>query len=229
MNVTYRAIHAAGWITASLGVLLATLLLSGPQAFADSPRWVAPIGTGQIPTVIEPFDPPPQRWQAGHRGVDLAANEGDQVRAAGAGTISYVGLVAGRGVVTVSHGELRTTYEPVETSLATGTGISPGQVLGFIGTGGHCSQRCLHWGLLRGEDYLDPMMLLQWEPPVLKSLTARTDQLTARTDQLAARSVGHAAAPVPPDGVTAAAGAAAGAVAIGGSAIGLRRLRGRGR
>jgi murein DD-endopeptidase MepM/ murein hydrolase activator NlpD len=220
MNVPYRATHAAGWITASLGVLLATLLLSATQAFADSPRWVAPIGTSQIPAVIEPFDPPPQRWQAGHRGVDLAANEGDQVRAAGAGTISYVGLVAGRGVVTVSHGELRTTYEPVETSLATGTGISPGQVLGFIGTGGHCSQRCLHWGLLRGEDYLDPMMLLQWEPPVLKSLTARTDQL-------AARSVGHAAAPVPPDGVTAAAGAAASAVAIGGSAIGLRRLRGR--
>src|SRR5947209_1444726 len=65
------------------------------------------------PAVVRAFAPPPRPWLPGHRGVDLGAAPGTIVRAAGAGTVSFAGRVAGRGVVSVAHpGGLRTTYEP---------------------------------------------------------------------------------------------------------------------
>jgi hypothetical protein len=59
---------------------------------------------------------------------------------------------------------LRTTYEPVEASVARGDEVAAGEALGAVEpTGSHCAG-CLHWGLLRGEVYLDPLSLL---PPWL--------------------------------------------------------------
>nr|WP_045301295.1 peptidoglycan DD-metalloendopeptidase family protein [Saccharothrix sp. ST-888] len=112
------------------------------------------------------FDAPPTRWAAGHRGVDLAASEGMTVRAAAPGVVSFVGMVAGRPVVTVTHPSsgtppLRTTYLPVTGSVPVGTPVSAGQPIGTMATGtGHCATGCLHWGLLRGKRYLDPLALL---------------------------------------------------------------------
>ena len=64
------------------------------------------------------FDPPDVPWGAGHRGVDLGGQIGQPVHAALPGTVSFVGRVAGRGVVVVDHGATRTTYEPVTASSA---------------------------------------------------------------------------------------------------------------
>ncbi|WP_354642487.1 M23 family metallopeptidase [Kitasatospora camelliae] len=112
------------------------------------------------------FDPPPARWAAGHRGVDLAAGPGTPVRAAAPGVVTFSGVVAGRPVVTVTHPgsgtpPLRTTYLPVAGSVPVGTAVAAGQVIGEIAPGvGHCADGCLHWGLLRGRRYLDPLALL---------------------------------------------------------------------
>ncbi|MFJ3793750.1 peptidoglycan DD-metalloendopeptidase family protein [Kitasatospora sp. NPDC090091] len=115
------------------------------------------------------FKAPPKPWAAGHRGVDLAAAPGSDVRAAAPGVVSYSGPVAGRPVVTVIHPAsgtppLRTTYLPVTGTLPVGTTVAAGQVIGQLagGTGaGHCGGNdCLHWGLLRGDRYLDPPALL---------------------------------------------------------------------
>jgi murein DD-endopeptidase MepM/ murein hydrolase activator NlpD len=73
--------------------------------------------------------------------------------------VSYAGLLAGRGVVVVVHGVLRTTYEPVTASVRVGQAVAAGQVLGRLATG-HCPTGCLHWGLLRGDVYLDPVQLV---------------------------------------------------------------------
>ena len=51
------------------------------------------------PSVVRPFDPPPQPWLAGHRGVDLAGTPGSPVHSPGAGRVVFAGVVAGRGVV----------------------------------------------------------------------------------------------------------------------------------
>lgn len=109
--------------------------------------------------VSRPFDPPRERWGAGHRGVDLASAAGSPVLAAAAGTVTYAQTLAGRGVVVVDHGDSRTTYEPVTATVAVGARVSTGRRIGTLQPG-HCPpQDCLHWGWLRGETYLDPLRL----------------------------------------------------------------------
>lgn len=122
------------------------------------------------PRVVRGFDPPAQRWLPGHRGVDLAAVPGDTVVAAGAGTIAFAGPLAGRGVVTVTHGELRTTYEPVTATVKVGDLVAAGEPIATLAAGAsHCGgyPSCLHWGLRRGEVYLDPLLLLGLSHPIL--------------------------------------------------------------
>lgn len=122
-------------------------------------------------TVVRRFEPPPLPWLAGHRGVDLAGRPGTPVRAAGAGTVTFAGMVAGRPVVVVSHGALRTTYEPVHALVRPGAPVARGQWIGALAsTGSHCGRTrpCLHWGLLRGTTYLNPLAQLGVGPVVLK-------------------------------------------------------------
>jgi len=115
------------------------------------------------PAVVRRFDPPPQPWLAGHRGVDLAAPPSSAVHAAGPGTVIFAGRVAGRGVLSVAHpGGLRTTYEPVTATVSVGDTVAAGTTLGTLDAGhpGCPAAACLHWGLRRGDRYLDPLALL---------------------------------------------------------------------
>lgn len=120
------------------------------------------------PDVVHPFDPPAVRWATGHRGVDLAGRVGQPVRAAVAGRVTFAGRVAGVGTAVVGHGATRTTYQPVAPAVARGDEVAAGQLLGHLEWHGtHCSPAaCLHWGLLRGERYLDPLTLLDVPRPV---------------------------------------------------------------
>lgn len=116
------------------------------------------------PTVVRPFEVPPQPWAAGHRGVDLAGTAGQPVLAAGAGTVSFSGVIAGRGVIAIQHADgRRTTYEPVDDRDPKGTVELPGDRIGGLAAGGHCGATpCLHWGLLVGkDDYRDPLTLVE--------------------------------------------------------------------
>ncbi len=117
------------------------------------------------PVVIGAFDPPAEPWLPGHRGVDLAGSIGQPVYAAGPGTVSFAGRVAGTEVVSVTHPDgLRTTYEPVTASVHSGDRVAIGTRIGTIAARlPHCPSgpaACLHWGLIRGGVYLDPLMLL---------------------------------------------------------------------
>jgi murein DD-endopeptidase MepM/ murein hydrolase activator NlpD len=115
------------------------------------------------PRVVRRFDPPAQPWLPGHRGVDLTGTPGATVRAAGAGRVRFAGRIAGRPVISVDHaGGLRTTYEPVEPVVRIGDEVSPGEPIGRLAVGhpGCAASACLHWGLRRGDVYLDPLALL---------------------------------------------------------------------
>jgi hypothetical protein len=119
------------------------------------------------PRPVRPFDPPPQPWLAGHRGVDLADPVGAVIHSAGPGTVLFAGPVAGRPVVTVGHADgPRTTYEPVAPGVRAGQPVTAGTPLGEL-LPGHPScpaAACLHWGLRRGTAYLDPLALLGLGP-----------------------------------------------------------------
>ena len=131
--------------------------------------WPAPLAAAALPPGVAPlpgavvrgFDPPSKDWLSGHRGVDLAGQPGDLVVAAAAGRVRFAGLVAGRGVVSIDHGEVATTYEPVEPLVAVGATVFPGDPIGRLSAGHACpAPTCLHWGLKRGADYLNPLALL---------------------------------------------------------------------
>ncbi|MGB7961509.1 MAG: peptidoglycan DD-metalloendopeptidase family protein [Propionicimonas sp.] len=144
-----RRMVAVGVATVSCWVLLA------PAAQAL---------TGVLPVpgpVVVAFDPPAQPWLSGHRGVDLVAEPGSAVRASAVGRVVFAGQVGGKPVVVVSHGELRTTYEPVRAAIGVGAQVRVGEPVGTLVAGHSCpGGNCLHWGLKRGEEYLDPLGLL---------------------------------------------------------------------
>ncbi|WP_278260217.1 hypothetical protein [Nocardioides convexus] len=82
------------------------------------------------------------------------------------GRVTFAGRIAGRGVVVVGHGETRTTYEPVAAVVHVGDVLVGGAVIGTLEVvGSHCFPRaCLHWGWIRGETYLDPLLLVGGGP-----------------------------------------------------------------
>lgn len=114
--------------------------------------------------VIRPFEPPPTRYAAGHRGVDLATRIGQAVVAAGGGTVRFSGPIAGRGVVVIAHPDgVLTEYEPVRPAVAAGAVVRLGQVIGHV-SGQHGAWppgTCLHWGARRDGRYFDPLSLLR--------------------------------------------------------------------
>jgi murein DD-endopeptidase MepM/ murein hydrolase activator NlpD len=162
-----------------LVLLLAVLPLTGQPVARAAPApevamalWTWPLSGS--PPVTRPFQPPPTPYAAGHRGVDLAGSAGQPVLAAGAGTVAFAGMVAGRPVVSVDHADgLRTTYEPVQPGVAAGQPVARGAPLGvlLVGHDGCPAEACLHWGLRRGETYLDPLSLLR--PPRVRLLPWR--------------------------------------------------------
>ncbi|MDX3634993.1 M23 family metallopeptidase [Streptomyces europaeiscabiei] len=157
--------------------LLVTAWTTAPRAAPGPPAPAEPVPAvgsswpvGLRPLVVRAWEPPPTPYARGHRGVDLSAPAGSPVRTVAAGRVSFAGRVAGRGVVTIEltgtgDPPLRTTYEPVLTSVKKGDEVTAGALLGTLeATPSHCPTACLHWGLRRGETYLDPLSLL---PPWL--------------------------------------------------------------
>jgi murein DD-endopeptidase MepM/ murein hydrolase activator NlpD len=124
-------------------------------------RWVWPLRPQ--PAVVRPFLRPATRYGAGHRGVDLAGAAGQEVLAVEAGTVTHVGSIAGRGTITILHASgIRSTYEPVDPTVSTGSVVGRGARLGRLEEGGsHCAPAiCLHLGAVRDEVYLDPVVFL---------------------------------------------------------------------
>lgn len=140
--------------------------LTGSAVAAPPAPWAWPV-TGQVE---RRFDPPAQRWDAGHRGIDLDAATGETVLAVADGTVVFAGEVGGKPVVSVDHaGGVRSTYEPVVAEVVVGERVERGHRLGVVAAdGGHCGGSCLHLGARRGERYVNPLALLA--PVVLKPL-----------------------------------------------------------
>ncbi|MGJ9401734.1 murein hydrolase activator EnvC family protein [Arthrobacter sp. KK5.5] len=133
---------------------------SGGIASAPAPGWTWPVsgGPGGAPRVLEPFDPPRERWLAGHRGADLESGSGAEVLAPAGGIVAFVGTVVDRPVLTIDHGDgLVSSFEPVTASFPAGAAVTAGQAVGIAATGGHCSGRCIHWGLRLHGEYIDPL------------------------------------------------------------------------
>jgi murein DD-endopeptidase MepM/ murein hydrolase activator NlpD len=155
VQVLHRHLRVAVFLAVCLSVLVV------PAPAVGAPTLPTPAGwpLRGAPVVHQGFAAPALAWASGHRGVDLVAKPGEAILAAASGTVAFAGSIAGKPVVSIDHGSVRTTYEPVVSKVRVGKRVALGQVIGVLGTGGHC-RGCLHWGLREGKSYLDPLSLL---------------------------------------------------------------------
>lgn len=97
-----------------------------------------------------------------HRGVDYAAPIGTAVWAVGDGVISAAGPAKGYGnMVTISHANgLQTRYAHLRgfaTGISRGRRVTQKQVIGYVGMTGLTTGPHLHFEVLRGGQWMNPL------------------------------------------------------------------------
>ena len=130
------------------------------------PAWVA--AAGRPADGRRAFDPPATPYGPGHRGADLPGRPGQPCswRPGPAGSPTPGCWPGAASSSWSTQAALRTTYEPVAAVVRVGQQVTAGQVIGTL-EAGHpgCLPACLHWGLLRGDVYLDPLRLVRPDGP----------------------------------------------------------------
>lgn len=150
--------------------LLVPVALATPPSAKDAEDWDWPVEPPH--TIVRPWIAPPTPYSSGHRGIDIAAPEGD-VRAPIDGVVHFSGVVVDRPVLSVRHeGGIITSYEPVETELVAGDVVERGDVIGSVAPG-HCSSPCLHFGVRIGGEYASPLLWLGGIPRAVLLPTRR--------------------------------------------------------
>ena len=174
--------HRVETLVVDISRVLVGLILVSVGLARD--HWAPPLD--QPLEISGPFRAPPTPYAAGHRGIDLPAFGGETVYAPTDGTVSFIGTVADRGVISIQV-DPRTvvSFEPVESlqeslheplqeplqePLAEGSEVARNQPIGVVGEGGHCEAECLHIGVRVDGEYVNPLpyfaskpVLLPWE------------------------------------------------------------------
>jgi murein DD-endopeptidase MepM/ murein hydrolase activator NlpD len=126
-------------------------------------RWEWPL----VGDVIHKFERPATAWAAGHRGIDIQALPGSEVRAPVAGLVTFVGPVAGRGVIVLrTLDDDDVTLEPIEPAVILGDVVNAGDIVGFL-RGGHLGRNALHLGIRVKGEYVDPLPFLPLQPRIV--------------------------------------------------------------
>ena len=113
--------------------------------------------------IIRGFEPPPNPYASGHRGIDIAVPYGTIIAAPLDGTVAFAGSVAGSLFISIDHPDgVRTTYSWLSSiAVKKGDVVTTGSALGATGWGHPgVTPPHLHFGAKLGSDYLDPMLLL---------------------------------------------------------------------
>lgn len=159
--------------TAALGLTVVLALMASPTACpTHTGLWDPPLGHPL--RISETYSLPNGPYRAGHRGIDLPATVGDPVRAPVTGTVSFVGKVVDRPVLSIRIDEHTTvSFEPVTSDLSEGDPVFRGGVFGSVGaretTDGaeHCATACLHLGVRVDGEYVNPLRFLRSKPVLL--------------------------------------------------------------
>lgn len=156
---------------ALLAVLLGFSLITGGDAHAVEDDVTTLPGIEPWTWPVEPFrlhrpyEAPAHEYGPGHRGIDLVAVGSATVVAPAEGVVAFSGAVAGRGILTIDHGdELVSTLEPVESDLSPGTVVGRGEPVASLSTGGHSDPGALHLGVRLEGEYINPLLLLGGVP-----------------------------------------------------------------
>lgn len=130
------------------------------SATVPTPEIAAEVVPNFSSSVLPNFVAPTTERGPGHRGVDIP--NATAVAAPFGGSVSFVGKVYNRNVITVTSGSLRATFEPVCTDLRAGQIVSAAQEIGQYCPGDqgyeeHC-ERCVHFSIRNERGYLNPLL-----------------------------------------------------------------------
>lgn len=108
---------------------------------------------------------PAHEYGPGHRGIDLELSGTGGLRAPASGVVAFSGDVAGRGILTIDHGDgLVTTLEPIDSPLVPGDAVARGDAVGVLAVGGHSAAGAVHFGVRLHGEYINPLLLLGGVP-----------------------------------------------------------------
>lgn len=118
--------------------------------------------------VSAPYSLPHGPYAAGHRGIDIPTAAGAAVHAPAGGTVSYVGTVVDRPIVSLQiDAHTVVSFEPVVSELRVGDSLARGERIGHVAAGGHCASHCLHMGVRVSGQYVNPLRFLRPRPVLL--------------------------------------------------------------
>jgi murein DD-endopeptidase MepM/ murein hydrolase activator NlpD len=114
--------------------------------------------------IIRGFEPPPSDYEAGHRGIDIAAPFGTDVKSSREGIVAFAGWIGGSLFISIDHvDDVRTTYSWLsEVRVRRGQSVAREELIARSGHGhADIPQPHLHFGARVGSTYIDPMLLLE--------------------------------------------------------------------
>jgi murein DD-endopeptidase MepM/ murein hydrolase activator NlpD len=130
--------------------LAATLVAPAQEAPAPAkaPDWVNPMPRGEISSCFGP------RWGTMHAGIDLFADENENIVSVGKGTVAAAGWVFsgyGISVVVDHHNGFLTHYAHMnKTAVSEGQKVDAGTLLGYEGSTGDSTGPHLHFEVHKG-------------------------------------------------------------------------------
>jgi murein DD-endopeptidase MepM/ murein hydrolase activator NlpD len=188
---TYRAIRQVSLSGANHyftpdGESLEGLFLRSPMRMA---RITSPFSSRR-------YHPALKKWRA-HKGVDYGGNTGDPVMATADGKVTFVGRQHQYGkVITLQHGQKYTTLyahlSRFAKNIRSGSTVTQGQVIGYVGTTGLSTGPHLHYEFRVNGVHRNPLTVklprsFAIERALRPEFKKSADFWSARLDQLARR------------------------------------------
>lgn len=142
--------------TAALAAILALPLGPVPSSRV---AWSWPVPAPHV--VVRQYLAPATRYGPGHRGIDLRAPVGTPIMAPDDGTVLFAGRVVDRGVLSIDHGGVRSSLEPVRSLVRPGEHVSRGEVVAVVSAPGATHPAgVLHLGARVRDGYVSPLLFL---------------------------------------------------------------------
>jgi len=137
-------------------------IVPGVQLRAKPPPWVLPVESYHL---TGRFGAASGLWSSTHTGLDFAAPEGVRIHSIGPGVVteaSYDGAFGNKTVVRLADGTVLWYCHQSEFGVEPGQRLSPGDLVGYVGSTGNVTGPHLHLEVRPGNrDPIDPE---EWLP-----------------------------------------------------------------